>query len=385
MRLPYVKSWPNYFLLLVFCLLTVRCSNKLKVQSSEVIKPYTEEELALIESHWKQYFKDDIFEELGTKEAVFPIAFDSYGAPYPDFRLFEDFDDDNFAAGLPRKMDRARNIFTLNHSDNDLNKYSMFRIFQWEENADVLEAGIAAIEDTVDRKFYSDLLYDYSQQLGYGGREFSRHSPLYYQYIDSFYARWNRFHFDKLTNRLKAQIDQVRPDNILFFVHGYNVPYGLAAIQSIEIHHYIRELQEQIGKKGTFLLVPIFWSSNDQKKSEFETREKVKMSDEVKLSNAMKWEFYSTRASFAGLGLRKVIHDLEMGSEDLPELYIFSHSLGTAVATTALINTTSKVSGARPSEPVQNDCATPHSSNQWHTNLSLFRLHLGKDLAVFFD
>ena len=30
-------------------------------------------------------------------------------------------------------------------------------------------------------------------------------------------------------------------------------------------------------------------------------------------------------------------------------------------------------------------CATPHSSDQWPTNLSLFRQHLGKDVEVFFD
>ena len=30
-------------------------------------------------------------------------------------------------------------------------------------------------------------------------------------------------------------------------------------------------------------------------------------------------------------------------------------------------------------------CATPHFSDQWPTNLSLFRQHLGKDVEVFFD
>jgi hypothetical protein len=123
------------------------------------------------------------------------------------------------------------------------------------------------------------------------------------------------------------------------------VPYGLAAMQSIEIRNYIQNLNEKINKPGKILLVPILWSSNDQKKSELDKQEKVKMGDEVRLSNAMKWGFYSTRANFAGLGLRQVLHQLESNKNDLPEMLIFSHSLGSIVATNTIINTTSRLHG----------------------------------------
>ncbi|MCZ4409154.1 hypothetical protein O3Q51_10055 [Cryomorphaceae bacterium 1068] len=103
----------------VICSFT-RCTNELKVQSSELLEPYNEEQIVIIQDHWKQYFKDDIFAALGSGEAVFPIAFDSYGAIYPNDSLFLEFDEDNFAAGLPGKMDQMKNVATLKHSDNDL-------------------------------------------------------------------------------------------------------------------------------------------------------------------------------------------------------------------------------------------------------------------------
>ena len=335
-----------FFIIPIVVLLScTQCANKLKVNSSELLKPYNEQQIVLLQDHWKQYFKEDIFAALDSGEAVFPIAFDSYGAIYPNDTLFQEFDDDNFAAGLPGKTDKIKNIATIKHSDNDLNKYSMFQIFQWEENASKLEAGIGEIKNIEDQNFYSILLNQYSLAPGYHGKTIKKTSVEFYQYIDGFYEQWNAYHLNKTNQRLINLIKQEKPDYLLFFIHGYNVPYGLAVMQSIEIRNYIKNLQEQISKPGKLLLLPILWSSNDQKKSELNTEEKVKMGDEVKISNAMKWGFYSTRANFAGLGLRQVLHQLESSTSDLPELLIFSHSLGAVVATNTIINTTSRLPG----------------------------------------
>jgi hypothetical protein len=78
------------------------------------------------------------------------------------------------------------------------------------------------------------------------------------------------------------------------------------------------------------------------------------MGDEVKISNAMKWGFYSTRANFAGLGLRQILYQLESSANELPELLILSHSLGAIVSTNALINTTSRLPG-KYSMQISND------------------------------
>jgi hypothetical protein len=127
-------------------------------------------------------------------------------------------------------------------------------------------------------------------------------------------------------------------------------------MQTIELQDYIQDLQNKINKPGKLLMVPVLWSSNDQKKSELDTEEKVKMGDEVKISNALKWGFYSTRANFAGLGLRQIIDQLESSTSELPELLIFSHSLGAIVATNALINSTSRLPGKYSMQITNENC-----------------------------
>jgi hypothetical protein len=352
----FLKKRLLFIVPIVIILSSTQCTNKLKVNSSDLLKPYSDEQVALIQDHWKQYFKEDIFAALDSGQTTFPIAFDSYGGIYPNFILFQDFDEDNFAAGLPGKVGKIKNIATIKHSDNDLNKYSMFQIFQWEGNADKLEAGIAAIKNTEDQNFYKNLLLQYSLAPGYQGKNIKKSTPAFYEYLNGFYAKWNAYHLNKTNQNLIKLIDEEEPDYLLFFIHGYNVPYGLAAMQSIEIRDYIENIQEQINKPGKLLMVPIFWSSNDQKKSEFDTEEKVKMGDEVKVSNAIKWGFYSTRANFAGLGLRQVLNRLETSKSDLPELLMFSHSLGAIVATNAIINATSRLPGKYTSQIINDNC-----------------------------
>ncbi len=323
-----LKKITFYIILIIIILSNNQCSNKLKVNSSELLQPYDDEQISLLEDNWKQYFKEDIFADLDSDEAIFPIALDSYGAIYPNDTLFQDFDDDNFAAGLPYTKEKFKNIATINHSDNDLNKYSMFQIFQWDENVEKLEFAIASIQNVEDQSFYHNLLHQYSLATGYNGKSIKRSSVEFYQYIGDFYEQWNAYHLNKTNQKLVELISEEKPDNMLFYIHGYNVPYGLAVMKTIELQDYSQQLQMQINNTGKLLLVPVFWSSNDQKKSELDTEEKVKMGDEVKISNAIKWGFYSTRANFAGLGLRQIIYQFESSTSELPELLIFSHSLG---------------------------------------------------------
>ena len=240
----FFKRILYYIIPILIILSTTQCTNKLKVISRDLIEPYDDEQVTVIQDNWKQFFKEDIFSDLDSSKAVFPIPFDSYGGIYPNFALLEEFDDDNFAAGLPGTTEKIKNIATIKHSDNDLNKYSMFQIFQWEENASKLEAGIRAMKDVEDQKFYTTLLDQYSLASGYHGKKIKKKSVEFYNYIDGFYEQWNAYHLNKTKQNLIALIDKEKPDYILFFIHGYNVPYGLAAMQSIEIRNYIQHLNE---------------------------------------------------------------------------------------------------------------------------------------------
>lgn len=155
--------------------------------------------------------------------------------------------------------------------------------------------------------------------------------------------KWDAYHLSKTSRNLWNKIEAEKPDRILFFVHGYNVPYSLAVVQSIEITKLISKIQDEAGKKTKILLVPIYWSSNAQKKHKFKGIDDINIKNEKKISNAIKFTYYSNRAYFAGLGLRSLIVEMEKENKKLPDLYLFSHSLGATTATTLVINTTTKL------------------------------------------
>lgn len=336
------KHCPTFILLFLLLLLTnISTFSQKKSNVEKYFKNYTPSQISLIKDHWKQYFKEDIFSKLNDSIAVFPIGFDSYGGIYANDSLFVDFDSPNFAGGIPSKKAKGLNFIKGQVSDNNLNKYSMFQIFEWSKNADKLETAISKLEDKSDRDFYSKTLEDYS--FAKKGRSLKKDFVEYNRYIDNFYQKWDAYHLSKTSRKLWDKIEAEQPDRILFFVHGYNVPYSLAVVQSIEITKLISKIQEESGKETKILLVPVYWSSNDQKKNNFDDLNDINIKNETKISNAIKFTYYSNRAYFAGLGLRSLILEMEKATKKLPELYLFAHSLGATTATTLVINTTTKL------------------------------------------
>lgn len=338
------KHYATFICTILLVLLTnVFALSQKKSNVEKYFKNYNPSQISLIKDHWKQYFKEDIFTKLNDSIAVFPIGFDSFGGIYPNDSLFAEFESRNFAGGIPSKKEKRRNLIKGNVSDNNLNKYSMFQMFEWSRNTNKLETAISKLQNKSDRYFYSKTLKDYSFAYRRKGRKLKKQRVKYNQYIDSFYQKWDAYHLSKTSRNLWDKIEAEQPDRILFFVHGYNVPYSLAVVQSIEITKLISKIQEESGKKTKILLVPIYWSSNAQKKHNFKDLDDININNEKKISNAIKFTYYSNRAYFAGLGLRSLIVEMEKESKKLPELYLFSHSLGATTATTLVINTSSKL------------------------------------------
>lgn len=339
-RNHYTISIGTFLLVL---LTNVFAFSQKKTNHEKYFKNYNPSQISLINDHWEQYFKEDIFTKLNDSIAVFPIGFDSYGGIYANDSLFAEFDSPNFAGGIPTKKEKRRAFLRGSVSDNNLKKYSMFQIFEWSKNANKLEIAISKLQNKSDRDFYSKTLKDYSFAYARKGRKRKKQKVKYNQSIDSFYLKWDAYHLSKTSKNLWDKIEAEKPDRILFFVHGYNVPYSLAVVQSIEITKLITKIQEESGSKTKILLVPIYWSSNAQKKHKFDDLDDININNEKKISNAVKFTYYSNRAYFAGLGLRSLIVEMEKESKKLPELYLFSHSLGATTATTLVINTTSKL------------------------------------------
>lgn len=284
------------------------------------LKDYNCDQIKVMKNNWRQFVQREIFDDLNYPNIdAFPIALDSYGSPYADLALFKDFKTANFETF--RKG--VKNFY--------LQKHSMFEYFEQRENQTKLAAAIKQLKNPSDQDFYQQILSDYSG--GKDGKYFNYQSVEDNQYVDEFYQKWDDFHFKKLNQKLVQKIEEVKPDKILFFIHGFNVPHALAAVQSIEL---MDKHLRTIDPNSKTLLIPVFWPANDAK------RFNKKLGD-IFRKNIRQWFFYSNRAYHAGLGLRQVIVDLEDASIPLPELYVFAHSLGSTAATTLFINTTSKL------------------------------------------
>lgn len=91
--------------------------------------------------------------------------------------------------------------------------------------------------------------------------------------------------------------------------------------------------------------MPIFWTSNANKNFNIESKERFDISNKTGISNGgldngISFMYYSNRAYYAAITFRKILNKL---SNIEQSQYVFTDSLGATVATSALINTISKL------------------------------------------
>ncbi len=271
-------------------------------------KNYQNWQKEIISNHWVQYFKDDIHQKLDSTIPMFPIKMDSYGNAYPSPAVlakicnkgFEDPDLDD------------RNMF----------RFSLFNVFL--NNNKQIRENIANFSEA-DKKFYTDLI------------AIATKNKMYLDNKDLFNEKWQEHQADNLATNIKTRLNQLKRKQVLFFVHGYNVPYSLANVQAIEL---IKLLGKQGIDTSQFLTVPIFWSSNDAKKLNLQSEETFSTMNEIRPDNGFKFMHYSNRAYFASIAFRKLLGAL---SDNDIKIFIFSHSLGASLVTSAVINTFSKL------------------------------------------
>lgn len=277
-------------------------------------KGYTNDQKDIIINNWDQYFQKDIYKKLAPSVDLFSIKFDSYGSLYPDMELFKDFTKEDFDP--------------VHRDDTDNLKYSMFDIFK--NNKEKLLKSAKSLPDVAEQKFYTQLLK----------------KSMSYSEDSTFYGPWDRYHLKNTLDALNAKIAKKQSEGkkvrVVFFIHGYNVPYSLGNIQAIEL---IKLLARNEIDTSNIVFVPVFWSSHAGKahsigdSASFCTENFSHLNDGG-LENGFGFWYYSNRAYFAGIGLRKLINGI--ASSDA-EIIVFSHSLGATIVTTALINTYSKL------------------------------------------
>jgi len=304
-------------------LILVFCSHAIYTQEqfASIFEQYDNNQIKLIDENWKQYFQKNIYDSLNILDLeYFEIPFDSYGSVYPNYNLFNNFTNINFEG--------------VDLDDKLISKYSMFRIFTNPNNYTKLNANIAELKEEPERNFYRNLL-NKSKEI--------RAIKNFSKSIDTFYEEWDPFHYSKTIKALAQKISILQENNkdlkVIYFIHGYNVPYSLAVLQANELMKKINNADP----RSQYLLVPIYWVSNSNKKHIFTDLTNPDISDVEDTSQIFKWFNYSNRAYYTGLGLRKIISEVENLLILQPRTYVFAHSLGTTIATTLIINPTSKL------------------------------------------
>jgi esterase/lipase superfamily enzyme len=124
---------------------------------------------------------------------------------------------------------------------------------------------------------------------------------------------------------------------VIFFIHGYNVPYSLAVFQNKVLIDQITSLDSTI-RMNEILLISVYWPSGNRKNDYFESSE-CDYSNFKNPKTAIAFTYYSNRAYLSAVYLRRIIREMQC---NVP-IDIITHSHGSTLATSALINTTTKL------------------------------------------
>lgn len=274
---------------------------------------FDEYQKCTIIKYWKQYFVKDIIPDLAsyksdlskiTEQDYHPLFLDSYGCMY------------------------CKNFYSLDYDfkqwtkkDINLLRYSHYQNVRCDSGLkekllkeDSIKFKCVPIDPNAHKKTANPA------------------------YLSNFNNKWNEVfltpEIDCINEKLRSK------ENIVFFVHGYNVPYSLAVIQML----MLREKMQSAGLNvDNTLFVPIFWSSGDLKKKNIkpEKAKNFNVGDKFRYRTAQGWLYYSNRAYYAAITLRNVLNKIDVDSTK--NVMIFAHSLGATIATSACINTTSKL------------------------------------------
>lgn len=289
---------------------------------------FNDQSLPIIKNNWNDYFGADLESTSLGMQTVRTIAlkFDAMGCIYPPgFADIPAFKNEFLASNQdPRNFDAA----------------SFYHFFQkW------LEGSLSA-----------DLI-ELLSSTGFSPSSFNQINTKIgteIEYFD-FIRVWNNKWLNETIISINKEINSSHK-KIMVFIHGYNVPYSLAQIQGNTILQTALKLQPEITEKEIVFL-RVFWPSGNFKNNLFSDRD-CNYNNKEKLSTLFVATYHTNRAYLSGLGLRKILADLKTESP----IDIITHSQGAVVASTALINTCSKLQKGFISEGLKsymNEIALP--------------------------
>jgi hypothetical protein len=282
---------------------TCKCSLKNWNQHKQKHFEYSQFQLDVIKNNWGLYFKEDLLPILEPTIAndFFEIKMDSYGSLYPEKEILNLISKDEFEG------------FKKNYAD--LRTHSFHKRFKYDNHE--------KIKNRIDKNEFPKI-----------------YKELYYlSKIDTdeekFFKTWDNYHDSVTIYKLNDIIKQRGIVRVIFYIHGYNVPYSLAVIQAITTYKFYKENIPN----GKVLFVPVYWPSNNAKMNNLNQ-------DNFSIDNIKKFKTngklflrYSNRCYYAAITLRKIINGIDTNVK----MDIIAHSLGATIATTTLINTYTKL------------------------------------------
>jgi hypothetical protein len=150
-----------------------------------------------------------------------------------------------------------------------------------------------------------------------------------------------------ILNDYARQIEKIIQEKsirqLVFFIHGYNVPMGLAQMQGNET---LKLIEKANNKNQQILFVRVFWDSGNlktlrikYKDSDHKSLKRIVYRDKLTPKNILNWQRARHKAMLSGTEMRKLLNLLDNEAiKDLDNIQVITHSLGGIVATNIIAN-----------------------------------------------
>lgn len=308
-----------FFLLLVFKITAAQNSDgikpcNLKELCESSIGKYTAQQKVVIKKHWDDFFGSDLeydFPATYKKNKllnVVSVKVDGLGCFYPSF-ISDTLLKEGF---LDNKI-----------SDKSYDKSTFFHLLKSRKYVERLKSLANSMEVKDSIESISQLTNNTSNPDFFGFRR-----------------RWNALFLKDQVNRLNSVTGNGKVEKVFLFISGFNVPYSLSHIQGNIIFEDIANVTDSDEIVSNTLFVRLFWPSFNYKNSNFDS-ENCDYSNIEKLNTAViSANYVNKRAYLAGLALREILSEVDFKCK----IQVVTHSLGSTVITSALMDPHSKTS-----------------------------------------
>ncbi len=292
-------------------------NNKIEIQNKHFNKYYGK--ISVLKQNCSEYFGVDLEKEINEDSLasyIFDFKFDALGCVYPEI--------------LSEKPEDFRSYFEKRRKGKRIKtKAYLFRntFLKFKEDEKFIELFNKIQNDSLAVKLLS-----HNEQIGIT-------TPLKSIPTDSmlkFKNEWDEVFLKKRIALLNKKIKEQDINKLVFLVHGYNVPYSIAKLQS---NTFINEVKNKDEKT---LYVNIYWPSTNRKIIIDAVNLKTFwLKDKPSPYSISGFSSIVTRTFIIGNSLNQILN--EVTKEFKGEINLFGHSLGCAIISAAILPQTSKV------------------------------------------